>query len=173
MLMLAVQKPVEKRETCMTKLVKPVALQAGQPVVFVCEVAYKSAAGRTSHVARIGSTGKIRKDNKDGTYVVDVDRKLSNRRNVVDNAKPEWIAAIPEQRKILIEEAARPEDSGPNWKGFTYSQLKSIAETHNLSWRETPNERINVMWVIDALKKAGIEPPTATTTNATGDGQTA
>jgi hypothetical protein len=134
------------------------AVQPGQPVVFLCDVAFKSAAGRISYVARIGSTGKVRTINPDGTMVVDVDRKLSARRNVVENAQPDWIAAVREN--VTIDEPAK-ENDGPSWKGFDYEDLKKIAQHHNLTWRETPNRKINTMWVIDALKKAGIQPPVA------------
>lgn len=135
------------------------SVQPGQPVVFLCEVAYKTGKGRVSYVARIGTTGKVRTINADGTMIVDVDRKLSARKNVVEAAQPDWVGVIREA--VMIEEQPKTEDTGPNWKGFDYDDLKKIAQHHNLSWRETQSNKINLMWVIDALKKAGIEPPVA------------
>lgn len=134
-------------------------LKVEQPVVFLCDVAYKSNKGRVSFVARIGTTGKVRAVNPDGTITIDVDRKLSTRRNVVEAAQAEWLGLVKDA--ITIDEPAKMEDTGPNWKGFTYEDLKKIAEHHNLSFRVTPSEKINKMWIIDALKKADIEPPVA------------
>lgn len=133
-------------------------VQPGQPVVFLCDVGFKSAAGRVSYVARVGITGKVKSINTDGTLEIVVDRRLSARSNVLEAAQPEWVGIIREAE--IIEDKKAKED-GPSWKGFAYDDLKKIADHHGLSYRVTPNPKINQMWIIDALKKAGIEPPQA------------
>lgn len=137
---------------------KAVPFEPGMRVVFTTDVAYKSEKGRVTYVAKVGITGRIKAVNvKTKTLTVDLDRKLSARKPVLEDVKPTWVAPILEP--IIMDAPTRTEDDTPNWKGYDYETLKQIALSYNLEWRETENERINKMWVIAALKQAGIEPP--------------
>lgn len=133
-------------------------LAIGTPVVFTREITYKSEkSGKTRHtiVARVGTTGKVK--SIEGSHMsIDLDRKMGARRSVVDGVDVTWVSATGEP--VVIDEPKR-EDEGSKWRGIPYQTLKALAMENNLSWRETGNDRINTMWVIDALKKANIEPP--------------
>lgn len=51
--------------------------------------------------------------------------------------------------------------SGPKspWKKVPYSEIEAIAKANDLQWTITEDEKINRMWAIHALNKAGITPP--------------
>lgn len=55
----------------------------------------------------------------------------------------------------------RPKIEKSSWRNIPYKDLEALALQNNLTWTVTADEKINRMWVIDALKKAGIQSPAA------------
>jgi hypothetical protein len=55
----------------------------------------------------------------------------------------------------------RPKIEKSSWRNIPYKDLEALALQNNLTWTVTADEKINRMWVIDALKKAGIQSPVA------------
>ncbi|MNW28224.1 hypothetical protein D3C74_50440 [compost metagenome] len=146
--------------TVQAKIGSTSVLEIGTPVVFTTDIAFKSSTGRVSYVAKVGITGKVKSvDPRSKKMKIEVDKKLSTRRSEINDVEPEWVAALA--GPIVLDTPPKAEDTGPSWKGFDYEELKQIATKNNLSWRETKNTRINKMWVIDALKKANVQPPVA------------
>lgn len=149
-----------KGRVYMSKTESKTLLTADTRVVFVVDVSFKSTNGRITYAAKVGSTGTIKTaiaGGKKTKYVVDLDRKLSAKKASIA-VEEEWVAVI-QPEPIVIESPAKTESTEPSWKGHSYETLKEIAQKHNLEWRETENEKINLMWVIAALKKAEIQPP--------------
>lgn len=62
-------------------------------------------------------------------------------------------------RKHFFPGQRRPKRKKSPWKRIPYQDLKKLALENNLTWTETEDERINRMWVINALKRAGVEAP--------------
>lgn len=51
--------------------------------------------------------------------------------------------------------------SGPKspWKKVPYNEIEALAKVNNVQYTVTEDEKINRMWAIHALNKAGITPP--------------
>lgn len=67
--------------------------------------------------------------------------------------------AAMEIRKALFPGERRPRPPKSGWKNFSYEEMVAIAKKHKLTFKETIDDKINRMWVIKALKDAGITPP--------------
>lgn len=61
-------------------------------------------------------------------------------------------------RKAMFPGQKRPKKSKSPYVGLTLAELRELAEEHNLTWRQSDNERIEKMWLVHALKQAGVTP---------------
>lgn len=61
------------------------------------------------------------------------------------------------KKKETAKEKKGKKQKSP-WAKFSYEQLERAAKERNLTWTITKNPGINKMWVIHALKKAGVDP---------------
>lgn len=62
-------------------------------------------------------------------------------------------------RAAIFPGQRRPRPPKSVWRDFETEELEKLARKHKVNWRETIDEKINRMWLIDALKKANVSPP--------------
>lgn len=138
-------------------------IKKGSKVVVLGDIGYETDKGRMQYYARTGSTATVKevKELKNGketfyNYVIETDRRISSRSATI-TVTAEYIAPVSESP--FITGAPEKKSKASPWKPFSYEELKALATENKLDWNQTGDERINRMWVINALKQANITPP--------------
>lgn len=61
-------------------------------------------------------------------------------------------------RNAMFPGQKRPKKAKSPYLGVPIAELRELAKAHNLTWRQSDNERIEKMWLVHALKEAGVTP---------------
>jgi hypothetical protein len=94
-----------------------------------------------------------------GTEVVGLAKDLGLEWTENENKGINRMRASMALREHFFPGQRRPKAPKSPWKKFEYSELEKIAKENDLTWTQTEDEKINRMWVIHALKEAGVEAP--------------
>lgn len=61
-------------------------------------------------------------------------------------------------RNAMFPGQKRPKKAKSPYRGVPIAELRELAKAHNLAWRQSDNEHIEKMWLVHALKEAGVTP---------------
>lgn len=137
-------------------------IEVGSKVVFLGDIVYKTDKS-TRYDAKVGQTGEVKgvteTDSKTFVYEVQLDKTFSTKRALVKDVDGARITPVIEPMVHEVQELPKKPKAYKPWRKFDYEPLVSFAQSHGIDWKRNPNEKVDRMQLVAALKASGIQEP--------------